>query len=242
MKKIMFLIILVVATSLSVFSQSVRELNAQRMGEIRSAEKQYKGIAFAEMRAERIDSINARYDRLVKQQMELEAQGKQPEQKSFGAKLEHQGPGGDIESTHISSVQASKAYERIANADANYATANANAYFTMKIADAIVEKNATFSANPINVGFEGTIANNNKYYSMEIVIYSTDGSNFKKSLFIAPWAQETVYLLPGVYRAEIKVNGVQKNPVDFSVRPDRMHTYNSKPVYWYVYDGRNVRY
>lgn len=241
MKKIVFLIVLVVATSLSAFAQSatVKDLMSRRNAEIRKVERENPGTANEQLREALIDSLTLSYDSLIQNQLALEDKNKT---KRIGSTIEHDGPGGEIESGHISAVQGSKAYERIANADAKYATANANAYFTMKVADAIVENNATFSAKPINVGFEGTIANNNKYYSMEIVIYSTDGSDFKKAMFIAPWTKETVYLLPGTYKAEIKVNGVQKDTQTFSVRADRMHTYNSKPVYWYVYSGRNVRY
>jgi hypothetical protein len=240
MKKIVFLIVLVVATSLSAFAQSatVKDLISRRNAEIRKVEKENPGIANKQLRETLIDSLNLNYDSLIQNQLAFENENKT---KKIGSTIEHDGPGGSIESGHISAVQGSKAYERIAFADAKYATANANAYFTMKVADAVVENNATFSARPINVGFEGTIANNNKYYSMEIVIYSTD-SDYKKSMFIAPRTRETIYLMPGIYKAEIKVNGVKKETQTFSVRADRVHTYDSKPVYWYVYSGRNVRY
>ncbi len=149
----------------------------------------------------------------------------------FGSTVTYQGDQGAFSGNSTSVRRGSEAYATVAIADAN-------AYLVRQMAKgASATVNAPATGN--QVGLEGMIINKYRFRELEVEIVGTNPGNVYKRTFLLGKEQSiTDYLLPGNYRATIKIVGHGSPAIhNFTVAPQRTHSFHGKNVFWGLYGG-----
>ena len=143
----------------------------------------------------------------------------------------------DYHGTSLSARNGARAYATVKNSQGNYEIKHA-------LAENMASKNSNdnIQINSDNgVGNDGFIGKLKNYYRVQTVtarIQSTEpGTDFNKTFIIGPGQTLTGYLLPGTYHETTYIGNELTGCGNFEVRADQTHSFLGEEIYWGITIG-----